>query len=69
MDKEIRRNKRSDPLGNLARQGLTPEVAAIIDTDLTPEVKAIIDAHDGWPAYDEDGNVIPKGLRRYRRVI
>ena len=69
MDKEIRRNKRSDPLGNLARQGLTPEVAAIIDTDLTPEVKAIIDANDGWPAYDEDGNMIPKGLRRYRRVI
>lgn len=69
MDKNTRRTKRPDPLGDLAQQGLTPEVAAIIDTDLTPEVKAIIDAHDGWPAYDEDGNMIPKGLRRYRRVI
>lgn len=69
MDKETRHKKRPDPIGDLAQQGLTPEVAAIIDTDLTPEVKAIIDAHDGWPAYDEDGNVIPKGLRRYRRVI
>lgn len=67
MDKRL--NKRPDPLADLSRRGLTPEVAAIVDTDLTPEVKAIIDAHDGWPAYDEDGNVIPKGLRRYRRVI
>ena len=66
MDK---RNKRPDPLENMARQGLTPEVAAIIDTDLTPEVKAIIDANDGWPTYDEDGNMIPKGRRKYRRVI
>lgn len=69
MDKPTRRNKRPDPLGEMAQQGLTPEVAAIIDTDLTPEVKAIIDANDGWPAYDEDGNMIPKGRRKYRRVI
>ena len=66
MDK---RNKRPDPLEGLARRSLTPEVAAIIDTDLTQEVKAIIDANDGWPAYDEDGNMIPKGRRKYRRVI
>lgn len=69
MDKKTRRTKRPDPLGKMAQRGLTPEVAAIIDTDLTPEVKAIIDANDGWPTYDEDGNMIPKGCRKYRRVV
>ena len=52
-----KRNKRPDPLEELVRQGLTPEVAAIID------------ANDGWPTYDEDGKMIPKGRRKYRRVI
>lgn len=56
MDKKRRRNKRPDPLGDYARRSLTPEVAAIID------------ANDGWPTYDEDGNMVPKGRRKYRRV-
>ena len=53
MDK---RNKRPDPLEKMARQGLTPEVAAIID------------ANDGWPTYDENGYIEPKGKRKYKRI-